>query len=227
MLLPRPRLFLVSIAALTAVSLMLWAFGNGIPYGYDGMEIYFTYLIGFNAATFSHVNPLLADLAASPDPVAHPYYYTHHPNLVGHLLSQFLIRAGARDLRLHCLASIVLLIAGVWLGGRTLSTMVGFAEANAYVMISAMHYVGVLSWGPVLLRSLHFLFFWGAIALTHRYLTRPTLSRLLMMAAWTYVVFLNDYTMGPWLLIIQLVAVWIETSWRTFVRVGAALALAA
>ena len=88
------------------ICLVLWLIGGGIPYGYDGIEIYFTYLVGYNAATFPHVNPLMADIVASPEPAAHPYYYTHHPNLFSHLLSQLLIRLGIADLRWHGLVAI-------------------------------------------------------------------------------------------------------------------------
>src|SRR5258708_3278858 len=158
------------------VCLGLWILGGGIPYGYDGIEIYFTYLIGHNAATFLHVNPLMADIAASADPAAHPYYYTHHPNLFGHLLSQLLIRLGVVDLRWHGLVAIGITAAGIFVGARLLRDAVGPTEAIAYVVISSAHDVGGLSWAPVLLRSFHCVVVCVAVSRTTVYLISRQLA---------------------------------------------------
>lgn len=206
---------LLALLFLLSVLLLLWGWGNGIPYSYDGIEIYFTYLIGWNAATFSHVNPLMADIAASPAPAAHPYYYTHHPNLFAHLLTQLLVRSGVQDLRWHTVAALLIAFAGVSIGAVLIRQFAGELWAAIYVTISALHYVGVLTWAPVMLRSLHFGFFWISIALLHRYLVMPSPWRLASIAAVTYLVFLNDYTLAPFILVAQLVLVVLDTrSWR-------------
>jgi hypothetical protein len=209
------------------VTLALWVFGGGIPYGYDGIEVYFTYLIGYNAATFSQVNPLMADIVASPNPEAHPYYYTHHPNLAAHLLSQGLVRLGIADLRLHGLVAILISAAGVLIGARTLCAMLGESVAVAYVLVSSVHYVGVLSWAPVLLRSLHFLFFWTAIALARRYAVAPGATSLLAVCLWTYLLFLNDYTLAAFAFLVQLALVVLEAGPARALRFGAATGFAA
>lgn len=194
-----------ALALFLAINLVLWACGNGIPYGYDSIETYWTFLIGHNAATFPHVNPLMADIAASPDASAHPYYYTHHPNLPPHLLSQGLIRIGLDTLPWHTLVAILISTFGLWAGARVLSRMVEPAVATAYVLISAFHYVGVLSWSHDLLRSMHFLFFWGVLLLLQIHLERPTVGRLIALAAAFFALFTCDYILAAFVSLVAFV----------------------
>ncbi|MBV9329802.1 MAG: hypothetical protein JO352_39365 [Chloroflexi bacterium] len=178
------------------VTITLWVVGNGIPYGYDSIETYFTYLVAYNAATFAAVNPLMQDQVASPNPAAHPYYYTHHPNLIADLLSQGLIRAGAADLRIHDLAAVAISVFGAYLAFISVRRMGGPVLATVVTLIFAVHYVGILTWTSDILRALHLPLFWGTIYLVQRYVETPTRGWLLAVASAVFVVFLNDYTLA-------------------------------
>src|SRR5258708_14726898 len=141
-LLRQPESVLILFVAL---SFALWVRGNGIPYGYDAIEVYYTYLIGYNAATFPNVNPLMADLAVSPDPAAHPYYYTHHPNLFAQGLSQLLIRAGIANIPAHNLVAIGVATLGLFFAPRVLRKLGGPQFAAVTLLICSLPSVAVIT----------------------------------------------------------------------------------
>jgi hypothetical protein len=190
------------------VALALWIVGNGIPYGYDAIEVYYTYLIGHNAATFPGVNPLMADLAVSPDLTAHPYYYTHHPNLFSQLLSQVLIRGGVVDLRFHNLISIGIAATGLVFAAKVLRQIGGAALAVTTLLIFSAHYVGALTWANHLLRSMAFPLFWINVYVTLRYLDHPRRKNLIWVLVAIFALFLNDFTIGPYFLLVVILLAW-------------------
>jgi hypothetical protein len=191
-----------------AVSLALWVSGNGIPFGYDAIEVYYTYLIGYNGATFPNVNPLMADLAVSPDSTAHPYYYTHHPNLFAHLLSQGLIRAGVANLPAHNLVAIGIMAAGLFWAARVLRKLGGPPLAAATLLVFSFHYVGVITWSNHLLRAMAFPLFWLNVYAVQRYVEQPSRRHLAWSMLGAFAVFLNDLTLGPYLLVVVILLVW-------------------
>src|SRR5579864_9025121 len=202
------RLVWLPVLLFGSICAALWAFGNGIPYGYDSLENYFTYLVAYNAATFSQVNPLMADIAASPDPASHPFYYSHNPNLFAHLLSQLLIRVGIASLAAHDAFAIAVSVFGLFLAVRVLSRIGGPVLCMTAVALFALDYVGILTWSTNLLRSMHFPLFWGNLYLLQWYLDRPSRLRLFAAAAGLAVVFLNDLTLAPFVLLSESFLIW-------------------
>jgi hypothetical protein len=205
---PWSSLSALALLLFVSVSAALWAVGNGAPYAHDATETYLTYLAGYNAATFPGVNPLIADIAASLEPAAHPSYDTRNPNLFAHTVSQLLIRADIVDLRAHDALAIGVTVFGLIVAMRVLTSMGGTALAATTIVLFALHYVGVLNWTDNLVRAVHFPLFWGNVHLLQRYIERPTRLRLALAAMGLTAVFVNDLTLGAFVLLTELFVFW-------------------
>src|SRR3989338_3149035 len=59
----------------------MWHASNGLPGMKDQTESFTTYIAAKNFNDYGITNlSFLEDYATSPDPKAHPYYYTHNPD---------------------------------------------------------------------------------------------------------------------------------------------------
>jgi hypothetical protein len=191
-----------------SVSAVLWLIGSGVPYANDGSESYTTYLEGYNAATFQGINPLIADVAASPHAADHPDYAPSATSLFARVISQLFIRIGMNDMRAHDAFAIAVAALGLFVALRVLDRMGGTALAVTTVVLFALHYIGIQSWVNSLPVALDFLLFWGNLLLLQRYLERTTPARLTLAAVGIAAAFLHNQTFGAFVLLTELFAVW-------------------
>jgi hypothetical protein len=198
----------LALLLLATLSCLLWALGNGIPYGYDSSGTYQTYRAAYNATTFSGENPFVADISTSPDPATHPVYDRARPDAFGQLLSQLLLRSGIADLRVQTGLAIAVSILGIFLAIKVLRRTGGAALAAVATLLFALQYVGVLTWTTNLQTALYFPLFWGNLYVLQRYVDRPSVPRLLALSLGVVAAFLNDLGLGAFVLLTELFLFW-------------------
>ncbi|MGQ0676399.1 MAG: hypothetical protein ACT4N4_10005 [Rhodospirillales bacterium] len=122
---------------LIAVCFVLWLHADGNFYTRDVGESNAVYLTATNARSFA--SSLLADQAASPDPAAHPYLYTHHPGIVQRYVSIALIHLGV-GFEGQILAALIASALGLAVAYVALQRMLSSAYAALFVMTTAASY---------------------------------------------------------------------------------------
>lgn len=129
----------------------LWLVGDGTYFVKRMTESHNIILVAANA--HDPLSFILQDVAASPDPAAHPYWYIHHPNLPAKIVSLVL---GAFGLGLRGQTAAMLLInaAGLLLVASAFRRLSGPSAVGALLIAvtsyGAFHYsAGDLCRGPL------------------------------------------------------------------------------
>ena len=193
----------LALLTLASLSLVLWALGNRVPYGYDASGAYLTYRAAYNATTFAADNPFVADTATSSDPAAHPAYDLQDPNVSGQLLSQVLLRSGVTDLGAHTGLGIVVSVLGFLLALHVLTRLGGAALAATSMLLFAVQYVGVLTWTTNLQTAVYFPLFWGNLWLLLWFVDRPIQARLAAVGLGISLVFVTNPALGALVLLTE------------------------
>lgn len=143
---------------------------------------------------------LVQDLATSPDPVAHPFWYIHHPNLPAKLISFGLGRFGL-GLEGQVGTMLALNVAGLAIASAAFSR-ISRASALAALVIAATSYgsfhysAGDLCRGPLYLMLWPFLFaLIGNEALQDRgkNVTIGSVSALSVLSDWGFALFVVTF----------------------------------
>ena len=143
----------VSLISLAIICAALWLLGGRTYFVKSLTESHNMILTAANirdVLTF-----LVQDVAASPDPAAHPYWYVHHPNLFAKTISFGLGRLGF-GLEGQVGIMLALNVAGLAIAAATLSK-ISRASALAALVVAATSYgnfhysAGDLCRGPLYL----------------------------------------------------------------------------
>jgi len=135
----------------------------------DAGETGGAFLDGWNRAHFGLTNAgFLADEATGTDPAAHPYVYTHHGN-VARYVSYLFTLVGLDQIPIQLLFAMAITVIGFVFGYLFVKRLLGRTTALLIVLLAGTSYLGVLQWGPNLLRSWNFLVFFGAFYFTLRW----------------------------------------------------------
>jgi hypothetical protein len=184
----------LSLVSLAIICAALWVLGERTYFVKSLSESHAIILAAANirdALTF-----LVQDLAASPDPVAHPFWYIHHPNLLAKTISFGLGRLGF-GLEGQVGIMLALNVAGLAIAAAAFSR-ISRASALAAVTIAAMSYgsfhynAGDLCRGPLYLLLWPLLFaLIGNETLGDRgkNLIIGAVSALSMLSDWGFVLF--------------------------------------
>jgi hypothetical protein len=173
-----------------------WWISHGIPYFRDANETYSAFMHGWNLYAFSAwENAFLSDVAVNPDPAAHPFTYTHGPNLPRYISFVFIV-LGVKT------AEIQVLLAAFIATGLTLGFMYALFRKEqlnspviAILAFFATDFMGVLQWLGNLFRVWHFPLFFGCL-LSTRWKSHPWFAFLMF-----FLVFQLDLTFGVFTLI--------------------------
>lgn len=146
---------------------------------------------------------LVQDLAASPDPGAHPFWYTHHPNLIAKTYSLVMGRLG---LGLEGQIGVMLLLNVVALGlaAAVFRRLAGSAAALGAVTVAVLSYgafhfnAGDLARGPLYLLQwllLYALVTNPGLADPRRNLTVAAVCAASILSDWGFALFVFGFTL--------------------------------
>lgn len=130
---------------------VLWVVGDGTYFVKRMTESHNILLVAANV--HDPLSFILQDVAASPDPAAHPFWYIHHPNLLAKIVS-LILGAFGLGLEGQTAAMLVLNAAGLVLVASAFRTVSAAAAVGALVAAvtsyGAFHYsAGDLCRGPL------------------------------------------------------------------------------
>lgn len=164
-------LWLIVAAIPLGVVLKMWLVTGGLPYNTDSNESFSAYVQAQSMIHFnSWANAFLPDDATGYHAAAHPFTYTHGPNLPRYF-SALMYLMGIRSLEWQILISaVVSTLLSLWFIAQsfpepieknptassiTLGLVIGF--------LFAIDFIGVLQFLGNLWRTWHFPLFWGCI----------------------------------------------------------------
>jgi hypothetical protein len=176
--------------------LAVWWVGNGVPLFLDVGETSSAFLDGLNRAQFGFDNAgLLHDEATGPDSAAHPYLYSHNPN-ISRFVSYAFTSAGVDSLPVQHLFSMAITVVGLAFGYFFIKRLLGRTTALISIVLGATHYLGVLQWAPNLLRSFNILLFFGAFYYATRWRQERQMWCLLVLALFVFFIGLSDISLA-------------------------------
>lgn len=171
-MLTRQRLIWYVLAAIPLVSVFcMWIATSGLPYNTDSNESFSAYVQGQNMLRFNPwANAFLPDDATANHAGAHPFTYTHGPNLPRYF-SAAMSLLGLQGLDAHILAAAVIAsLLSVWFIAKGFPERVAgspiWLEISVGMLIAALFatdFIGVLQYLGNLWRTWHFPLFWGCI----------------------------------------------------------------
>lgn len=176
----RERLLWIVIAVIPiGILLKMWLVTGGLPYNTDSNESFSAYVQGQSMLHFNPwANAFLPDDATGYHDEAHPFTYTHGPNLPRYF-SALMYLAGIHSIEWQILFSaVVSILLSLWFIARSFpERLVQDPAANVITlgfvigMLFAIDFIGVLQFLGNLWRTWHFPLFWGCIWATR---TRPS-----------------------------------------------------
>jgi hypothetical protein len=162
--------WLIAVVPLAFI-LHSWIISGGLPYHTDANESFSAYVMGRNLVRFGGWNnAFLPDDANSYDAAAHPFTYTHGPNLPRYF-SAALMLAGVSSLSWQILlTAIATTLLSLWFirhafpeliegGAGSLTFTVGGLLATVF----CLDMIGTLQFLVNLWRAWHFPLFWGCV----------------------------------------------------------------
>lgn len=142
---------------------LVWFKTEGFPGITDQGEPFYQYLVAKNFLQYGLLeNSFLEDHATSPDPQAHPYYYTHNPNFTKFLI-YFFLKLGLTDMRWYIFLAIPLFLLGQWYFYKMSSEALGKATGLLTLLFASTGYILSLSWGFNIIRVWTWILICGAI----------------------------------------------------------------
>ncbi len=128
-----------------------------------------------NLALTGHTWGLLEDFATSPDPVAHPFLYTHNVNL-GSLIYVALETIGVHSIASMQLVALLIFLVGLALATKTVEEITrSRLIAALFLAFFCSDYYHVSAWGFNPLRGAHWLALFGLLLFLSR-LARRTIE---------------------------------------------------
>ena len=171
-MLTRQRLIWFVLAAIPLASVLcMWIATSGLPYNTDSNESFSAYVQGQNMLRFNPwANAFLPDDATANHASAHPFTYTHGPNLPRYF-SAAMSLLGLQGLEAQILvAAVIALLLSVWFIAKGFPETVAGGpirlEISVGMLIAALFatdFIGVLQYLGNLWRTWHFPLFWGCI----------------------------------------------------------------
>jgi hypothetical protein len=169
MLLQRRWIWICLAVVPLVVVARMWLVTGGLPYNTDSNESFSAYVQGQSMLHFDPwANSFLPDDATGRHAGAHPFTYTHGPNLPRYF-SVLLYLLGARGLEWQILISaIVSTLLSLWFIAQSFPEPLDRAPAGITlgVLVGALFatdFIGVLQFLGNLWRTWHFPLFWGCI----------------------------------------------------------------
>jgi len=151
---------LLAIAVYLVAVISIWAKSGRTLVTREVGESYGIYLLASNARDF--LTTVVADFAPSPDPSAHPFFYTHHPNMPARLLSA-LAQALGIDMgdQIFC----YLLMTGLGLAFAYKALRDEISPAFALFMIAFLSVSSTVFYESSgdLARGIHYFFFFASL----------------------------------------------------------------
>ena len=171
-MLTRQRLIWFVLTAIPLISVLwMWISTAGLPYNTDSNESFSAYVQGQNMLRFNPwVNAFLPDDATANHAGAHPFTYTHGPNLPRYF-SAAMSLLGLQGLETQILiAAIIATLLSFWFIAKGFPETVAGGptrlEISLGMLIAALFatdFIGVLQYLGNLWRTWHFPLFWGCI----------------------------------------------------------------
>lgn len=171
-MLMRHRIVWTILAAIPlAWVLHMWIVTGGLPYNTDSNESFSAFVQGQNLVRFDPwANAFLPDDANANHPAAHPFTYTHGPNLPRYFSAAMLL-LGVHSLAWQILiAAVISTLLSVWFISRSFPDPInsgpnplGISLGMLIVALFATDFIGVLQFLGNLWRTWHFPLFWGCI----------------------------------------------------------------
>ncbi len=181
-----------TLAALALVFAALWLYGQASYFTKAITESHNIILAAANVHDMASF--LVQDVAASPEPSAHPYWYIHHPNLLAKALSLVLGKLGL-GLGGQVGAMLALNLAGLLLAAAAFQR-VSSAAAFGAILVAATSYGTFHFSAGDLCRAPLYLLLWPIL---YALMANPTLTdrRLnLIVGAGSALSILSDWGMG-------------------------------
>jgi len=153
-----------------SVVLRMWVVTGGLPYNTDSNETFSAFVQGQSLLHFDpRKNAFLPDDATGYHPEAHPFTYSHGPNLPRYF-SGLLSLVGVTRLEWQILISAAVSAAlSLWLIGKTFPEPLSGSSSGGVTLgwvvaaLFATDFIGVLQFLGNLWRTWHFPLFWGCI----------------------------------------------------------------
>jgi hypothetical protein len=186
-------------------TLYMWQISQGIPHFKEADETYSAFMHGWNLYAFSAwENAFLSDVAVNPDPAAHPFTYTHSPNLPRYISFLFII-LGIKT------AETQVLLAALIATGLTfwfISALFRGLQFNNLVIIATLtffgtDFMGVLQWLGNLFRTWQFPLFFGCLLAT-RWKSRPWFAFIMFFLVYQFDLIFGTFALITYLIILLL-----------------------
>ena len=171
-MLARQRLMWMLLAGVPMACLLaMWLATGGLPYNTDSNESFSAFVQGQNMLKFNPwANAFLPDDATAKHAGAHPFTYTHGPNLPRYF-SAAMSLLGLQSLEIQILVSaFIATLLSVWFIAKgfpePLPGMPGNYGITLGMLIAALFatdFIGTLQFLGNLWRAWHFPLFWGCI----------------------------------------------------------------
>lgn len=148
--------------------LIVWS--KGIPFVFDGNEAFSSIVHALNMYRFGFDESIgLTDEAYGPDPIAHPFVYTHQGNFP-RVFAYILVFLGMDSIVSQVIATTLIVgCASIYFCFRFFERWVGARAAFLITVVFITDYLMLLQWNVVTYRVWHMFFFFGAFYIVDRF----------------------------------------------------------